>query len=412
MSEQHIPTDSQPTNEAESTTSDATVSNDSPEPEPAAEAKPAEAKPAEAKPEPAAVAPGNAPNDLEEDPARAAARRAAFAEMLDQYGSPDRGETPPVGSRVQARIVQLGEETSFVDFGGRSEGVVETRLLRGDDGELQYQIGDSIELTVISDQDQVVLGTSMQVDSSDALRMIREARQQGLPVSGKVIALNAGGLEVQVSGVRGFCPFSQVEIGYCAEPSAFIGQTLDFLVDQMEEKGKSTNLVLSRKNLLLRTEAQRTEEMLDTLKAGAELEGTVTRMQPFGAFVDLGGVEGLVHVSEIQYGRTDKPSDVLKSGQKVRVRVLNLDRQEGKRPRISLSIKAAKPDPWNDVTEQFWEGKKTNGTVMRLTNFGAFVELTPGIEGLVHVSEIAHRQIADPSEVLSVGQVVEVSVLK
>jgi small subunit ribosomal protein S1 len=352
-----------------------------------------------------------ASTNLEEDPAKIEAERAAFAKMLDQYGSPDRGETPPVGTRVKGRLIQIGEEHSFVDFGGRSEGMVETRLLKQENGELAYKVGDSIELTVIADQDQVLLGTSVQIEAGDALRVLREARQQGLPVSGKVIALNAGGLEVQVSGQRGFCPFSQVEIGYCSEPSAYIGQTLEFLVEQIEEKGKSVNLVLSRRALLARAESKRAEELLSTLKPGAEIEGTVTRLQPFGAFVDLGGIEGLVHVSEIRYGRTEQPSDVLKVGQRVRVRVLGMEQQE-KRLRISLSIKAATPDPWDDVTEQFWEGKKTNGTVVRLTNFGAFVELTPGIEGLVHVSEIAHRPITDPSDVLKTGQNVDVTVLK
>ena len=176
---------------------------------------------------------------LEEDPAKVEAQRAAFAQMLDQYGSPDRGETPPVGTRVKGRLIQIGDEHSFVDFGGRSEGMVETRLLRQEDGTLAYKVGDAVELTVIADQDQVLLGTAVQIDAGDALRVLREARQQGLPVSGKVIALNAGGLEVQVSGQRGFCPFSQVEIGYCSEPSSYIGQTLEFLVEQIEEKGKS-----------------------------------------------------------------------------------------------------------------------------------------------------------------------------
>lgn len=353
-----------------------------------------------------------APSGLEEDPAKVEAQRAAFAQMLDQYGNPDRGETPPVGTRVKGRLIQIGDEHSFVDFGGRSEGMVETRLLRQEDGSLAYKVGDTVELTVIADQDQVVLGTAVQIDNADALRVLREARQQGLPVSGKVIALNAGGLEVQVSGQRGFCPFSQIEIGYCSEPSAYIGQTLEFLVEQIEEKGKSTNLVLSRRALLARAAAKRAEELLATLKPGAELEGTVMRLQPFGAFVDLGGIEGLVHVSEIRYGRTEHPSDVLKVGQRVRVRVLRMEQEEGKRLRISLSIKAATPDPWDQVTEQFWEGKKTSGTVVRLTNFGAFVELTPGIEGLVHISEIAHRPITDPSDVLKIGEQVEVTVLK
>src|SRR5438094_96218 len=182
-----------------------------------------------------------------------------------------------------------------------------------------------------------------------------------------------GGLEVELGGVRGFCPVSQVEAAFCADPSVYVGRTLQFLVTELDEARGTA--VLSRKALLRREEQEKASRLLASLKPGDEIEGSVTRLEPFGAFVNIGGVDGLVHVSEISHDRTAHPRDALAEGQKVRVRVLRIDRLKDDRPRIGLSIKAAAPDPWANVGERFTKGLRVRGAVVRLTDFGAFVNL-------------------------------------
>ncbi|MEZ4650861.1 MAG: S1 RNA-binding domain-containing protein [Candidatus Eisenbacteria bacterium] len=337
-------------------------------------------------------------------------KRAEFGAMLDQFDSTKSvGDEVEVGTKVKGRVIQIGDDTSFIDFGGRSEGAVETQHLKADDGSMKYAVGDEIELFVVAATDQILLAPSVQLRADEALQTVREAKEKGVPISGKVASINAGGLEVHVGSLRAFCPFSQIELGYCNEPSAYLGQSLEFLVQDIGDGGK--NLVVSRKALLRREEKAKAGKLLETLKEGSELDGRVARIQPFGAFVDIGGLEGLVHVSEIQYGHVSDPNEVLKVGQEVRVRVLRMDKDQKGRLRIGLSMKAAQPDPWTEIAEQYWQGKKTQGTVVRMQDFGAFVELTPGIDGLVHVSEIAHTPTKHPKDVLEVGQRVDVTVL-
>lgn len=348
--------------------------------------------------------------DLDDDESGGADARAQFARMLEEYSPADRDATPPkLGTKITGRLVLIGEETSFVEYGARSEGAVATHHLRDESGALLYEVGDDIELFVISEEEPIQLGPTAEVRPEIALTQIHDARRNGMPVSGKVVGMNAGGLEIRVAGLRGFCPFSQIEAGYCAEPSTYLGKTVEFLITEIEEKGR--NVVLSRRELLLRQEAQRARELLEQIHEGTELDGTVTRLEPFGAFVDLGGVEGLVHVSEVRYGHTDHPRDVLQEGETVRVRVLGVERAQGQRPRISLSIKAAAPDPWDEVEERFWKGRRLSGIVVRLAKFGAFVQLIPGVDGLVHLSEISTRPIKHPSDTLTQGQAVDVVVL-
>ncbi len=337
-------------------------------------------------------------------------RRKEMAAMLDQFETSKPSETPAVGTKVKGKIVQIGEDTCFVDFGGRSEGAVETKHLVPEGSDSKPEVGDEVELYIVADGDQIILAPTVTLQPSEAVQAIIEARQTKTPISGKVNSINSGGLEVSLSGQRAFCPFSQIEEGYCAEPSGYLGQTLEFLVQDVTDNGK--NIVVSRRALLRRESKAKGEQLLASLEPGQMLEGKVVRIQPFGAFVNIGGLEGLVHVSEIRHGRVENPSDALKPGQNVRVKVLRVEQQEGKKkPRIGLSIKAAEPDPWDEIAEQFWAGKKTTGTVARLQDFGAFVELVPGVDGLVHVSQIAHKRIQHPKDELKVGQQVDVSVL-
>jgi small subunit ribosomal protein S1 len=352
------------------------------------------------------------PDDPDHDPVS-----SAFAKALEEYER-RRGSAAAaagaaaeitVGMKLKGKVVSVGEEHTLIDFGGRSEGVAETHRLRGEDGALRVAAGDELELFVVEAGDQIVLAPSLRADAHAALSQVREAQAAGLPVTGRVTGLNAGGLEVELGGVRGFCPVSQIEAGFCAEPAAYVGRTLEFLVTNAgDARG---GVVLSRRQLLRRAEEERARQLLAAIKPGDELEGTVARLEAFGAFVDLGGVDGLVHVSEIRHERTGHPSQALSTGERVRVRVLRIEPGKEGRSRIALSIKAATPDPWTGIETRFAPGMRVRGVVARLADFGAFVTLAPGIDGLVHVSEAALQRVAHVKEVLAPGQEIEAVVL-
>jgi len=310
-----------------------------------------------------------------------------------------------VGIKVRARLISIGDEQSLVDFGGRSEGAVETRLLKDESGAMKHAIGDELDLFVLRAEDEVLLAPTIRADADAAMSQLREAHRNGVPVTGRVTGRNAGGLEVDFTGARGFCPVSQIESGFCADPSVHVGHTLDFLVTGFRD-GRG-GVVVSRRALLKREEEENARKLLATLKPGDEVEARVARLEPFGAFVDLGGVDGLVHVSEIRHERVGHPSEALAVGERVRARVLRIEPGKDGRTRIALSIKAAAPDPWLDVERMFAKGARVTGPVVRLTEFGAFVNLAPGIDGLVHVSEAAAHPVAHVKDVLATGQSIE-----
>lgn len=353
------------------------------------------------------------------------ASSAEFARALQEFERRQSGADaaahaeaqPAVGARVSAKVVSIGESHVLFDFGGRSEAVAETPQFRNEDGSMGIIPGDQLDLYVVESAEQVVLAKtahtgkagSGKAERAAALAAVREAQAAGLPVTGKVTGTNSGGLTVEVAGVRGFCPVSQIENGFCADPSVYVGQTLEFLVASIEESRGSA--VLSRRKLLRRSEAESGKQLLAELKPGDEREAVVRRLEPFGAFVDLGGVDGLVHVSEIRHERTNHPKEALKVGDRVKVRVLKLETGKDGKPRIALSIKAASPDPWAGVEQRFTAGQRVTGTVVRLTDFGAFVALEPGIDGLVHVSEAATHRIASVKDALKKNQSVEAIVL-
>jgi len=350
-------------------------------------------------------------------PEEDAAASAEFARALDEFEQNKRSAAAAagaaaeitVGMKVKGTVVSVGEEHTLLDFGGRSEAVAETRHFRAEDGTSGIKPGDVLELFVVEAGDQVMLAPSIRPDAHEALRQMREAHAAGVPVSGRVTGVNTGGLEVDLSGERAFCPLSHIDSSFCADPSVFIGRTLEFLVTSVgDAKG---SVVLSRRQLLRRGEEEQAKKLVATLKPGDELDGTVARLEAFGAFVDLGGVDGLVHVSEIRHERVGHPSQVLRQGEKVHVKVLRLDVGKDGRQRIALSIKATAPDPWTDIESRYSAGMRVMGLVARLTDFGAFVTLEPGIDGLVHVSEAAPQRLTHVKEVLTVGQTIEAVVL-
>lgn len=332
----------------------------------------------------------------------------SFESLLNRSSTP-RPQEVKVGDRVRGRIVSVGEVDAFVDYGGRSEATITASELRDPDGSARYNVGDEIEAIVASTDSGVLLTLSGRAIPLTG-EMLREAYDNRIPVEGSVKGINKGGFEVHVSGVRGFCPLSQIDTRYCETPSDFVGQKLSFRIVEWKDRGR--NLILSRRAVLEEQEQKRRDEVRSRIVGGAELEGVVTRVQPFGVFVDLGGVEGLVHVSELSCGRIENPNAHFAPNQKVRTRVLKVENLGQPNERISLSIRALLPDPWEAEAASIHAGSLLRGKVVGLANFGAFVELAPGLDGLIHLSELSRRRVRRPQDVVSVGQEVEVEVLE
>jgi len=333
---------------------------------------------------------------------------------LEHTAAADRVGTK-VGDRIRGKVVSIGDEQVFVDLGGKSEGIMDVAALRDADGNLTVGIGDEVEATVTSfdEESGALLLGSQHGRHLHGLDELEEAFRQQLPVEGRVTSAIKGGVEVQIAGQRAFCPASQIDIRFVEDLSEFVDQHLSFRITKFEG-GRRPNLVVSRRVLLEEEQQALAAETRARIEEGAVLKGTVTSIKDYGAFVDLGGVEGMVHISELAYGHVKHPSEILSEGQPVEVQVLRIEQTGNpKRPeKISLSIRALAMDPWRDAAERFPVGAVVKGTVTRLQSFGAFVEIEPGLEGLVHVSELgAGRRVSHPQEVVTSGQGVEATIL-
>jgi small subunit ribosomal protein S1 len=342
-----------------------------------------------------------------------------LAEFEEKGSEEQRGEAaaaePAAGTKVKGRILSIGETTAFVDLGGKSEGVIDIAQLKDAAGSLTVNVGDELEATVTGtdpDTGSLVLRRKA-ARGQDVSNELRQALETGIPVEGLVTAINKGGAEVQVSGMRAFCPLSQLDLRYVESPQQFIGQRLSFKVSRIEPGRTRPNIVLSRRALLEEEAESKAAETRERLQVGATLHGKVTSLTSYGAFIDLGGLEGMLHVSEIGHSRLAHPNEVLQVGQEVEVQVIKIEKgKDDKRPRISLSRKSLERDPWRDVADRFPEGAELPGRVMRLESFGAFVEIAPGIEGLVHISEMGSgRRLTHSREAAQLGQDVRVRVL-
>jgi small subunit ribosomal protein S1 len=287
-----------------------------------------------------------------------------------------------VGQVVTGRILQIDDETVFVDVGGKGEALIDRAELQDEQGHLTVAVGDRIEATVVRSGDAIRLSYRL-LQGAQAREGLAVAAETGLPVEGKVAAVVKGGYEVRVAGLRAFCPFSQMDLRRVDDAEALVGRVLEFRIARNDEGGR--NIVLSRRALLEERAARAAEETRKKLIAGAVLPGTVTSLADFGAFVDLGGVQGLVPVSEISHSRVARPADRLRAGDEVTVKVLAVDEA---RRRITLSLKALEGDPWAAMPGDLRERQVVRGRVARFTDFGVFVELRPGVDGLLHLTEI------------------------
>jgi small subunit ribosomal protein S1 len=284
------------------------------------------------------------------------------------------------GHTVAGTIVAIGPEVAFVDVGGKGEATIEIEELKDSDGHLEVAVGDRVEAMVVATAGGVRLSRRL-VRGAATDRQLEDAFRTGLPVEGKVEKTVKGGYEVRIARQRAFCPFSQIDTAR-SDPSTHEGKVYAFRIIEYKEGGR--NLVVSRRALLEEEERARAADVRQAVVAGTVLTGRVASVREFGAFVDLGGgVQGLLHVSEMAWSRVADPSQVLTPGDEITVKVLRVDEDKRK---ISLGLKQLAADPWSSVHETYEVGQVRTGRVTRITDFGAFVELEPGVEALAHVS--------------------------
>lgn len=298
---------------------------------------------------------------------------SSFAEALEaslNFRKPEQGEL------LRGTIVSISGDDAFVAYGGPTEAVISAEEIG------EAEVGDSIEATVIQTSPEIRISRKMLAKRA-SLDALRNVFQNGVPVEGKVAGRNKGGFDVVVSGLRAFCPLSQIALGKIENPDAYIGQSFTFRITELSDDGRK--FVVSRSAILKEEAASRATEARKNVQVGATLTGKVKTLMPFGAFVDLGGVEGLLHVSEMSRRRVNDPKELVQIGQEVTVKVIKIE-NDGKR--ISLSMKELEADPWHGVEERYPVGTQFTGKVVRTTDFGLFVELEPGIDGLIHLSQL------------------------
>lgn len=301
------------------------------------------------------------------------------------------------GQTIEGRIVGIGAEVAFVDVGGKGEATIDLAELRDADGALEVAVGDRIQAVVVSTAGGLTLSRKLARGAATA-RQLEDAFHSGLPVEGRVEKAVKGGYEVRVAGQRGFCPFSQIDI-VRTEPSAHEGKVYTFRIVEFKEGGR--NLVVSRRAILEEEQRAAADGVRESIVEGAVLEGRVASVRGFGAFVDLGGgVQGLLHVSEMSWARVADPSQIVAPGDEIAVKVLHVDAAKQK---ISLGLKQLASDPWSAAGARYQVGQLVTGRVTRVTQFGAFVELEPGLEVLAHASTFAGAAGASWQKVVTPG---------
>lgn len=333
-----------------------------------------------------------------------------FASMLDEYDS-GKARDLNVGDPIEGAIISIGKDSVYVDTGTKTDGVVAKAELLDDDGAFTRKVGDRVKLYVVSVNEGEVL-LSKALSGAGQASLILDAFRGRTPVEGKVTQVIKGGFSVDIMGKRAFCPVSQMDVKYVETPEDYLNQTHHFRVTRYEEGGR--NIVVSRRDLLNEQIEEERKTFMAAVTPGAVVEGTVSKLMPFGAFVTLApGVEGMIHVSELSWSRVEKPEEVVQAGDPVKVKVLKIENagKKGGAPRLSLSIRQMSGDPWDDLDNRVKPGDQMPGKVVRLAPFGAFVEVGYGLEGLVHLSEMSHtRRVVKADEVVKTGDIVQVVV--
>jgi small subunit ribosomal protein S1 len=340
---------------------------------------------------------GNDPEDTEE---------MSFEELFNSYDTKI-GQELKQGDMVEGKIISIGKTSVYIDTGTKSDGVVDKIELLDENGELPFQVNDILKLYVVSlTESEVIL--SKAISGAGKATMLEDASRNQTPVEGKVTEVIKGGFSVDILGKRAFCPVSQMDVRYVENPEDYLGQTHHFLISRFEEMGR--NIVVSRRELLNEQIREEQKTFLAKVAEGDIVQGCVSKLMPFGAFIEVApGVEGMAHISELSWSRVEKPDEIVQAGDMVTVKLLKIETREGDTPKISLSIKQVDANPWDNMGGKFKPGDQVMGKVVRLAAFGAFVEIAPGVDGLVHISEMSHtKRVLRPEDVVHEGEQVQV----
>jgi small subunit ribosomal protein S1 len=315
------------------------------------------------------------------------------------------------GDVVTGKVVRIDQDEVLVDIGYKSEGVIpahELSIRKSVDPGDEVELGEEVDALVLikEDQDGRLVLSKKRARFEKAWRRIEAAAESGEPVEGTVIEVVKGGLIIDL-GVRGFLPASLVDIRRVQNLEDFLGQKIECKVIELNRS--RNNVVLSRRAVLEEERKEVRQQILDRLEPGQIVEGAISNIVDFGAFVDLDGIDGLIHISELSWSHVNHPSEILNIGDTVPVKVLDIDRE---RQRISLGLKQTQKDPWQRVVDSYSVGDELEGAVTKVVTFGAFVEIMDGVEGLVHISELAHHHVENPREVVQPGDKVKVKILE
>ncbi|MBT5419981.1 MAG: S1 RNA-binding domain-containing protein [Candidatus Cloacimonetes bacterium] len=309
-----------------------------------------------------------------------------------------------IGDKVSGEIINVTDSYIFVTLGGKRDVYAEKMDYSDKSGELTYKIGDTLEGYIVKDTETETLIAKSLVSVN--LNILHDAFEEKIPVNGKVQSMTKGGYIVDISGIKAFCPISHIDDKIVIEPKKFMNQIYDFRIIDFKDKGK--NIVVSRKKILDVEKKKLRKEMLKKLELDSVVDGVVTRLTNFGAFVDIGGVDGLLHISQFSWGHIESPSEVLNIGDEIKAKVIKI-----KGDKISLSMKALQENPVEAVLRELTEGEVITCKVVRNLSFGSFVEIKPGVEGLIPISELSRgRRINNPSEVVNEGDIVDAQILR
>lgn len=334
----------------------------------------------------------------------------SMQDLMDLYEKPVR-----IGQIIKGKVIQLDEKEAIVALVGASHdgkiALEEANAGSSDTLAEVLQVGQEIEAKVIrrpQENDSFFILSMVEVQREEALVDIRKAFESNETLTVKIKEAVKGGLVGFYMGQRIFIPASHVELNTVKDLNVYQGQDMEVSVIEIEERRGTTRIVASRRKKLQAEKEVIESSAWENFEEGQVIEGRVERLTDFGAFVNVNGVDGLLHVSEISFGKVGKPSDVLKIGDSVKVKIISLDKEK---KRLSLSLKALAENPWTNIEEKYPAGSITLGKVVRFTDFGAFIELEPGVDGLAHISQLSHKRVESPSEVLKIGETVKVKIL-